>query len=143
MRFWSFFYGFSLIFATTAILHTTFSLQKGKKWVVSMPFAAPRSICIPHNLQLLLLYYTPILYIYDAYEESLLCISPLYTILLHICECDDIAQFTTTVLPLYLTNTTGDECILRWIFSDVIFQQQEEFSMAGYTNFEDRGEVGA
>ena len=52
--------------------------------------------------------------------------------LLHICECDDIAQFTTTVLPLYLTNTTGDECILRWIFSDVIFQQ--EFSMAGYTN---------
>lgn len=45
-----------------------------------------------------------------------------YTTLLHICECDDIAQFTTTVLPLYLTNTTGDECILRWnFFSDVIF----------------------
>ena len=94
-----------------------------------------------HNLQLLLL--AALLYPHFIYlPHSTIRIRRISTLyfstipLLHICECDDIAQFTTTVLPLYLTNTTGDECILRWIFSDVIFQQQE-FSMAGYTNFEE------
>lgn len=118
------------------LLHT-FSLQKGK-WVVSMPFE-PRSIYVYHITCSYSCSIIPPFYI-STMLPRIRRISTLYfsTIpLLHICECDDIAQFTTTVLPLYLTNTTGDECILRWIFSDVIFQQQEEFSMAGYTNFEE------